>query len=277
MKKKSLIALLVAMMFALSAALVSADSDNDFKLVSSYPKDGQTNTSIENVGVKLRFSRDISSAKAQKNNENCVKIVGPDGKSIPIKVMTSKEEKGLLLVLGDSNNKKFKVENNSKYTLVISGDLMDSDGDKLGTETKVTFTTFNQKLNTMINMGMMILIFGGITVMTIRNANQQKENKKEEKEKTGDTTFNPYHEAKRTGKSVEEVIAENKKKEEKAAKKAKHKKTDEPEYVKDYQLKLSEILPNVYSVSGPRPISVAGGKFKSSRGLASKKTGGKNK
>jgi hypothetical protein len=276
MKKKSLIVLLVAMMIAMSTALVSADTDSDFKLVSSYPKDGQKNTSVENVGVKLRFNRDISSANAQKNNEKCVKIVGPDGKSIPIKVMTSTDEKGLMLVLADTNNKKFSVENNSKYTLVISGDLVDNDGNKLGTETKVTFKTFNQQLNTMINMGMMIVIFGGVMVMTVRNANQQKE-KKEEKDKKADATFNPYHEAKRTGKSVEEVIAENKKKEEKAAKKSKHKNVEETEYVKDSKLKLSEILPNVYSVSGPRPISVAGGKFKSSRGLASKKTTAKQK
>lgn len=159
---------------------------------------------------------------------------------------------------------------------------MDDQGDRLGKETTLSFTTFNQRLNMMINMGMMFLIFGGITVMTIRNANQQQEkkNKKDEKE---EVAFNPYHEAKRTGKTVEEVIAENKKKEEKAAKKAKRKnKNGEAEYVKDYQLKLSEILPNVYSVSAPRPISTAGGKYISSHGptakaaKAAKKFGNRN-
>ena len=213
MKRKGLIALLAAVLVTMSMAFVSAD-ESDFKLVNSYPKDGQTNTSIENVGVKLRFNRELAGEKAQKNNAKCVKIVDPNGKEIPIKVMSSKEDKGLLLVLGDSNNKKFKVENNAKYKLVISENLMDDQGDRLGKETTLSFTTFNQRLNMMINMGMMFLIFGGITVMTIRNANQQQEkkNKKDEKE---EAAFNPYHEAKRTGKTVEEVIAENKKKEEK--------------------------------------------------------------
>ena len=237
MKRKGLIALLAAVLVTMSMAFVSAD-ESDFKLVNSYPKDGQTNTSIENVGVKLRFNRELAGEKAQKNNAKCVKIVDPNGKEIPIKVMSSKADKGLLLVLGDSNNKKFKVENNAKYKLVISENLMDDQGDRLGKETTLSFTTFNQRLNMMINMGMMFLIFGGITVMTIRNANQQQEkkNKKDEKE---EVAFNPYHEAKRTGKTVEEVIAENKKKEEKAAKKAKRKnKNGEAEYVKDYQLKI---------------------------------------
>ena len=274
MKRKGLIALLAAVLVTMSMAFVSAD-ESDFKLVNSYPKDGQTNTSIENVGVKLRFNRELAGEKAQKNNAKCVKIVDPNGKEIPIKVMSSKADKGLLLVLGDSNNKKFKVENNAKYKLVISENLMDDQGDRLGKETTLSFTTFNQRLNMMINMGMMFLIFGGITVMTIRNANQQQEkkNKKDEKE---EVAFNPYHEAKRTGKTVEEVIAENKKKEEKAAKKAKRKnKNGEAEYVKDYQL-------NVYSVSAPRPISTAGGKYISSHGptakaaKAAKKFGNRN-
>ena len=241
MKRKGLIALLAAVLVTMSMAFVSAD-ESDFKLVNSYPKDGQTNTSIENVGVKLRFNRELAGEKAQKNNAKCVKIVDPNGKEIPIKVMSSKEDKGLLLVLGDSNNKKFKVENNAKYKLVISENLMDDQGDRLGKETTLSFTTFNQRLNMMINMGMMFLIFGGITVMTIRNANQQQETKK----------------AKRKNKD------------------------GEAEYVKDYQLKLSEILPNVYSVSAPRPISAAGGKYISSHGptakaaKAAKKSGNRN-
>ena len=59
-------------------------------------------------------------------------------------------------------------------------------------------------------------------------------------------------------------------------------KNGEAEYVKDYQLKLSEILPNVYSVSAPRPISTAGGKYISSHGptakaaKAAKKFGNRN-
>lgn len=268
MKKKGLIALLAAVMVTLSAALVSADT-SEFKLLNSYPKDGQTNTSIENVGVKLRFNRDLASAKAQKNNEKCVKIVDQNGKEIPIKVVSNKDDKGLLLVLGDSTNKNFKVENNAKYKLVISGNLMDDNGDKLGQETSLTFTTFNQRLNMMINMIMMFAIFGGITVMTIKNANQQREQKNKKEDKP-EAAFNPYHEAKKTGKSVEEVIAEHKKEEAKKAKKAKRKNKEESEYVKDSQLKLSELLPNVYSVPAPRPISVAGGKTISRHGKTAK-------
>ena len=119
MKRKGLIALLAAVLVTMSMAFVSAD-ESDFKLVNSYPKDGQTNTSIENVGVKLRFNRELAGEKAQKNNAKCVKIVDPNGKEIPIKVMSSKEDKGLLMVLGECNKKNLKGENKAKYNLLMS-------------------------------------------------------------------------------------------------------------------------------------------------------------
>jgi methionine-rich copper-binding protein CopC len=267
MKRKSLIAVLAALMVMISTVAAFADSDA-FQLKSSYPKNGQKNTSIENVGVQLHFNHSISSAKAEANNEKCVKIVDSEGKEIPIKVLTSKKEKGLMLVLGDSTNDKFKVENNAEYTLVISKDFTDDQGNMLGQEQRLTFKTFNQRLNNIINMVMMFAIFGGIMVMTVRQQRQQSEGKDKSKEEKKDAPFNPYREAKRTGKSLEEVIEEEKKREEKEARKNKRKNKNEKEseeYVKDSQLKLSEILPNVYAVHGPRPISAAGGKYKSGR------------
>ena len=108
-----------------------------------------------------------------------------------------------MLVLGDSTNKKFKVKNNSEYKLVIEKDFVDDNGNTLGKETTVSFKTFNQTLNTTINMVMMVIMFGGIMVVTIRQQRNKDDDDKVEKEKTGESTFNPYKEAKKTGKSVE--------------------------------------------------------------------------
>ena len=80
MKRRGLIAVL-AMMMVMMCVSFSYAEEGALKLTSSYPKDGQTNTSIENVGVKLYFSNSISSAEAKANNQNCVRIVDPDGKA----------------------------------------------------------------------------------------------------------------------------------------------------------------------------------------------------
>ena len=250
MKRKGLIAVLSMLMVVLSTAMCFAADDTAFALKSSYPKNGQKNTSIENLGVKLYFNHSVSSKAAQANNAKSVKIVDKDGKKIPIKVLTANDDSGLVLVLGDSTNKKFKVQNNSEYKLIISADFVDDNGNTLGKETVVKFKTFNQTLNTTINMIMMVIMFGGIMVVTIRQQHNKDDDEKVEKEKSGETTFNPYKEAKKTGKSVEEVIAEEKKRVAKAEKRAKKKGGHKVEE----KLEISELLPNVYKVHKPSPI-----------------------
>lgn len=260
MKRRGLIAVLATMLVMMSAAACFADEDA-FALKSSYPKDGQEDTSVENVGVKLYFNHSISGSAAKKNNKNCVKIVDEKGKAIPVKILTADDDSGLLLVLGDNTNKKFKVDNNANYKLVISKDFMDDQGRTLGREKTVTFKTFNQKLNMIVNMVMMVVMFGGIMFVTIRQQRNKSDEKKADKEKEAEAAFNPYREAKRTGRSVEEVIAEEEKRRLKAEKRAKKKGREKQEEV----LEISELLPYVYKVHAPKPIAKAGGRYKSGR------------
>lgn len=261
MKKRGLIAFLTIMMLMVSAVFANADEDA-LKLVSTYPKDGQKNTSVENVGVKLKFNNSVSGEKVRDNNLKALKIVNKkSGDKLATKIIFSKKTPGLVLVLGDNSDGKLKVENNSEYKLVIDERFSDDNGNQLG-ETKVlSFKTFNQKLNNSINMMLMFLMFGGIAFFTMRQQKQQKEAAKEEDPKAKKDTVNPYKEAKRTGKSVEQIVAAEKKKE---AKKNKGKKKEvQPDKIDKKHINIPELLPYVHHVKSPRPISDAGGKYKS--------------
>jgi hypothetical protein len=109
----------------------------------------------------------------------------------------------------------------------------------------------------MVNMGMMFVMFGGIMFISMRQNNQKKEDDAEKKKEEGKETFNPYREAKRTGKTVEEVMEEQAKKEEKLAKKKarKKKKDEEPEHKKIDN--CAQYLNNVYHVHAPAPVNKA--------------------
>ena len=249
MKRVSLVAMLTAIMIMAASAFCFADGG--FDLTSSYPEDGQTNTSMENLGVKLTFSKPINSEAAKKANADKLAIYDEDGKAIPVKILFSDEENGLALVLADVDE-GFVAKNNSEYRLVISGELVDNDGDVLGADKTVTFKTYNQRVNNMVNMAMMFIMFGGIMVLSLRQQNASKE---EEEPEAPKEAFNPYREAKRTGKTVEEVKEEQAKKEAKEAKKKarKKKKTEAaPEKKID---NCAELLNNVYHVHAPAPIS----------------------
>ena len=58
----------------------------------------------------------------------------------------------------------------------------------------------------MISLGMMVVMFGGMIVVTSKAAkkNIEEERKKQDK-------VNPYKEAKKTGKSVEEIVEKDQK------------------------------------------------------------------
>ena len=251
MKKISLIAILTSIMIIAASAFCFADGG--FDLSSSFPEDGQTNTSMENLGVKLVFSKPLNSDAAQKANADKFAIYDEDGKAIPVQILFSDEENGLVLVLADID-KGFVAKNNSDYKLVVSGELVDNDGDVLGADKTITFKTYNQRVNNMVNMVMMMVMFGGIMVLSLRQNNVKKE---EEEPETPKEAFNPYKEAKRTGKTVEEVKEEQAKKEAKEAKKkARKKKSAEAPPEKKID-NCAELLNNVYHVHAPAPINKA--------------------
>lgn len=254
MKKISLIAVLMSIMIMAASAFCFAEGG--FDLVSSYPEDGQSNTSMENLGVKLTFSNAMDSAEATAANADKFVIYDEDGGTVPIQVLFSDKEKGLVLVLADTD-KGFIAKNNSEYRLVISGDLVDNDGNTLGADKTVAFRTYNQRINNMVNMAMMFVMFGGIMVLSLRQNNDKEEDETKSKEEAKETAFNPYKEAKRTGKSIEEVKAEQAKKEAKEAKKKarKAKKTPEPPEKKIDN--CAELLNNVYHVHAPAPVNKA--------------------
>lgn len=253
MKKISLIAILMSIMIMAASVFCFADGDSGFDLLTSYPDDGQTNTSMENLGVKLTFSNAMDSKEATAANADKFAIYDEDGKAVPIQVLFSDKEKGLVLVLADMEN--FVAKNNSEYKLVISGDLVDNEGNTLGADRTITFKTYNQRVNNMVNMVMMFVMFGGIMVLSLRQNNEKKE-EEEPKDAPKEAAFNPYREAKRTGKSIEEVKAEQAKKEAKEAKKKARKAKKNPEPVQEKKIEnCAELLNNVYHVHAPAPIS----------------------
>ena len=232
----------------------NTESKGTLTLLDTYPKDGSKGASIENMSVKLYFDSEFTEKVLKDKNDNAIQFLDPDGKKLPTRVLYSRKEKGVVLVIVD-NDAKGKIitgKGNSQYTLKVSGALADDAGRTLGKDMTITFTTLNQKANTLVNMAMMFVMFGAMMVMSMKSAKkaaeEQQKARKEEK-------VNPYKEAKRTGKSVEEIVEQDQKNKakqaEKAAKKAaKEAEEDDYDYVEE----------GVYRVKGPRPIAAGGGR-----------------
>ncbi|MDO4546439.1 MAG: Ig-like domain-containing protein [Bacillota bacterium] len=250
--------LCLSMMLIFMSASVCFAGQGDLAIKDQYPKDGATGTAVENASIKIWFNQDVrpKSKDIRKANKSEIKLVDEKGKAVPIYVAYSPDEEGLMMVLSSNDA---KIEGDTEYTLTIGAGFQASNGDTLAKGDKVSFTTLNQSQATTVNMVMMGVMMVGMIFFSSRSMKKQQEKERAEKGKRD--TVNPYKEAKRTGKSVEEIVERDQKaKEKEAAAAAKRKAKQQGK--SGNSGKDKEQAADKKRVAGPRPISAAGGTYK---------------
>ena len=262
--KKFGVSICLVLMILFSGCIMAFAADDSLEIVNTYPVDGQKNTTVENLCVKLDFNQSVSMKSNRDANSKAFTIKGDDGKKVPIRVMYNPKDEKQVMVIADNHDGKSKIKQDSKYTLYVSKNLVSDTGARLGHDVEIKFTTMNQKRNTMVYMVMMVVMFGGMFFFTSRSTKKEKEAEFDDKE----IKVNPYKEAKRTGKSVEEIVAKQEKEKAKRAQraeKARAKREAEEARLAELYGEEDELPPGHFKVNAPRPISVAGGKTVSGR------------
>ena len=253
MKRIGAILCLSVLLVFMSASVCFA-GQGDLAIKEQYPKDGATGTAVENVSIKIWFNQGVrpKTQDIRKSNKKAVRMVDNKGKELPIHVAYSPDDPELMMVL---SSPKAKIKGDTKYTLTMDSSFQATSGDTLAKADKVTFKTLNQSQAMTVNMIMMGVMMVGMIYFSSRSMKKQQEKEKADKGKQD--TVNPYKEAKRTGKSVEEIVEKDKKNKEKqasaAAKRAARRARERGDDEKASDNKR---------VTGPRPISAAGGKYK---------------
>ena len=118
MKRIGAILMTVALIMMLSVSFCFADSG--LTIENTYPEDGSTGASIENLGVKIHFSENMTEKVVGKANSGCFQLYDEDGKKLPTKVLYNDKVEGEVLVLLDTNSKTAQAESNTEYTLKVS-------------------------------------------------------------------------------------------------------------------------------------------------------------
>jgi len=271
MKRIGAIACLMIMtvtMFASAVFADNADSQSEtadtagFTIESSTPEDGATGVSVENLSVKIYFSKEMmpQSNKIKKSNAKQFTLTAADGTDIPVNVYYSEteQEDGLLMVVSDTINSDITISGDTEYTLTIGSDLQATDGTTLGTEETITFKTLNQSRSTTVYMIMMIVMIVGMVFFSSRSAKKAAE--KEAASKGKHEKVNPYKEAKRTGKSVEEIVAKDQKQKAKEAEALAKKRAAQAEL--EAKEAEKEAAASHKRVAAPKPISSTGSSYK---------------
>lgn len=226
-------------------------------LEDSYPRDGDKGMAVDNSGVKLYFDQEMINKDNEVANSKCFKLTNQKGKEVPIRVLYSPKEKGLVLVLVD----KQTLESDSAYKLTISGDVMATSGDTLGKDMTVSFNTVDTGSAMKANMVIMGLMMVGVIWVSSKAAKKKDEKDKDE---DGNDKVNPYKVAKETGKSVKQIVEKDQKEKEKQRRKMEKKRAKE--VVDDDH---DEVVDNYNKrVKAPRPISIGGSTYITGRKAA---------
>ena len=261
MKKTGWIVCIVTMiaMLVFGTMMVASAEEGGLTLVETYPKDGQKNAAVENLGIKLTFSAPVNLEAHQAENSKCFKITGPEG-DLNIKVYYNPDIPEQVLVLqdlGEDTKTAVKAKASEEYVVSISGNFKDNEGNTLGADQKITFKTMDTKRNNTVYLVIMTLMMVGMVFFSTRQAKAAATADADPSSPQAEV-FNPYKEAKRTGKSLAQVIAEHdkevaKQQEKEAKRMAKYAALEDDEYEDEDDGK--------YRVKGPRPISAAGSTY----------------
>ena len=269
---KKLSALICAIMMIMAAAAPScfaavdtaAVTEPGFEITESSPEDGATGVAVDNFSIKIYFSKEMmpESSAVRKSNAAQFVLTDEEGEKVPIKVYYSAKERkqGLMMVAADysdNNKKNVQIKGASEYTLTIGDKLQATDGSRYNQTTKIKVKTLNQQRSTIVYMILMFAMMGGMMFFTIRSTKKAEEKKKEEKATKG---HNPYKEAKKTGKSIEEIVEKDKKA--RAKKEAAELKRKEAEAALEAEIMEKMRRERNKRVSGPAPISKAGSTYK---------------
>lgn len=269
MKKTGWIVCIVTMiaMLVFGSLMMASAEEGGLTLVETYPKDGQKNAAVENLGIKLTFSAPVNLEANQAENSKCFKITGPEG-DLDIKVYYNPDIPEQVLVLqdlGEGTKTVAKSKNSEEYVVSISGNFKDNEGNTLGEDQKITFKTMDTKRNNTVYFVIMTLMMVGMVFFSTRQAKAAAAADADPSAPQAEV-FNPYKEAKRTGKSLAQVIAEHDKEVAKQQEKEAKRMAKMAKYEDEYE-EEEEVSGN-YRVKGPRPISAAGSTYITGRKAA---------
>jgi hypothetical protein len=259
------IAVLAALTLIFAAPAFASGSTLDFTSQS----DGKTNIPIDNVGIKLLFTEDVTGAAVWDANKNGFTLKDANGVRIPVTALPGQKanEENYILVLAEPEPVKAgypgQLEQKTGYELTISGDITSVSGNRLGEDRAIKFTTMDVAANSKLSMVVMVLMMVAVIgLMVVTNTRKMKA----EAEAMALMKANPYRIAKERSITVDEakvLIEKAKEKNQKQLEKVGGK-APTPEPPKGAAPRLESKAKKkkpAHKVQGPHSALAAGSKF----------------
>ena len=261
----ALLIVLLVPIFAGNFALAAAGA-GELKLEKSEPVDGATGVQTDNVAVKFFFNKNVTASQVQDVNREAFEFIGGEDEEFDIKPYFDPDNDNVIMLTAQrkDGSKSVPLLPKSEYTVRVKAELLSTDGATLGDDVDISFTTVDTSASTKIYILLMVAMVVGMIAMTQVSKKRKERAKAEIEGKI--KPANPYKMSKEKGISVEEAMAIIAKEKERRDKRLAKAGIDVEKETKKIKEKL-----NTKRVKGPRPISAAGGKYKTGRKAVAEK------
>ncbi|HPD90284.1 MAG TPA: Ig-like domain-containing protein [Bacillota bacterium] len=253
MKRIGILVLLILMVLMATTSMAFGA----LVLDHSFPEDGGSDYQAINFAVKLYFNQDVS----VEGNMDAITFTDSENNKVDFTIAYSQKEVGLALVAAQGDLKE-----NTEYQLVVDETFQSASGELLEEPIRLHFSTRDTSKDMTVNMVLMGVMMVAVLFLSTKAMKSKEE--KGAKGKKEEDKVNPYKVAKEKGKSVEEVVAKDRKAKEKAAMaEAKAKAQKEKEMARILEEKAAKEKAyesgNRKRVKGPRPVRAGGSTYKS--------------
>lgn len=148
--------------------------DDPLSLESSSIMDGQTKVPV-NVEIELVFSNNVINQSVADNNVKCIKLM-KDGVETSIDIVMADDQVQPDLKRIIKVKPKENLQQGQKYQLIVSGQLTSKNGNKMGEDRVISFTTEGSAQYIFFIIGGVLLIIILIFIVIRRKYGRKKKN-----------------------------------------------------------------------------------------------------
>jgi hypothetical protein len=168
MKRILVFSIIMVMMLSMTAFAGDNNGQSLLTITETIPVDGAKNIPVDQV-IKLSFSNNVINSSIRENNMACFKLVDSDDNDVTIEVFMDDDQ------IHPDQKRIIKITptegfaENMTYTLKINGDMSGKNGNTLGDELTVSFSTVSTGIDSNVITIAAIFIIALVVVFIRRS------------------------------------------------------------------------------------------------------------
>jgi len=161
MKKTIVLTIILTMLLTLTAYASGDSGDKPLNLDISIPEDGATEISVD-TEIQLDFSNNVANEKVREINMENIMLLDGNGNEVEVDYDIADDQLYPDLKRTIKLIPKESLKDGTIYQVVIGPEVQAKNGNAIGEEVTISFTTAGGSSNTILYVGLGLILVAGI-------------------------------------------------------------------------------------------------------------------